>query len=80
MVTQLEAIHMASKIEPNHPNELRELKLKIMELEKKIQSFEKKGARIRPIDLVSMSFFATVNSAIIVVSIMLLIFIKLKLL
>lgn len=80
MVSRLEAAHMAKKQEPTPASELRELQLRIIELENKVQSFEKKGARVRPIDLVSMSFFATVNSAIIVVSIMLIIFIRMKLL
>ncbi len=61
------------------PREIRELQIRIIDLETKIASMEKKGARIRPVDLISMSFFATVNSAIIVVSIVLLLFIRLKL-
>jgi hypothetical protein len=61
------------------PREIRELQIRIIDLETKIANMEKKGARIRPVDLISMSFFATVNSAIIVVSIVLLLFIRLKL-
>jgi hypothetical protein len=60
-----------SKREPS-PREIRELQLRIIDLENKITTLEKKGARIRPIDLVSISFFAAINSAIIVVSIILL--------
>jgi hypothetical protein len=60
-----------SKREPS-PREIRELQLRIIDLENKITTLEKKGARIRPIDLISISFFAAINSAIIVVSIILL--------
>jgi hypothetical protein len=62
------------------PREIRELQIRIIDLETKIANMEKKGARIRPVDLISMSFFATVNSAIIVVSIVLLLFLRMKLL
>ncbi len=62
------------------PREIRELQIRIIDLETKIAKMEKKGARIRPVDLISMSFFATVNSAIIVVSIVLLLFLRMKLL
>ncbi len=54
------------------PREIRQLQLQLLDLENKVSNLEKKGARIRPIDLISMSFFAAVNSAIIVVSIILL--------
>ncbi len=54
------------------PREIRQLQLQLLDLENKVSNLEKKGARIRPIDLISMSFFAAVNSAIIVVSILLL--------
>jgi hypothetical protein len=69
---------MTRKKEPSS-REVRELRLKIIDLESKLSALEKKGARIRPIDLISMSFFATVNSAIIVVSIILLLFLKMNL-
>ncbi len=62
------------------PREIRELQLRIIDLETKLATMEKKGARIKPIDLISMSFFATINSAIIVISIVLLLFIRMKLL
>jgi hypothetical protein len=61
------------------PREIRELQLRILELEDKISTLEKKGARVRPVDIVSISFFAAVNSAIIVVSIILLLFLRMKL-
>ncbi|MFQ5800596.1 MAG: hypothetical protein ACE5HH_02600 [Candidatus Hydrothermarchaeales archaeon] len=70
---------MTAKREPSS-REIRELQLRIIDLESKISSLEKKGARIRPIDLISMSFFAAVNSAIIVVSIILLLFLRMKIL
>ncbi len=62
------------------PREIRELQIRIIDLETKLANMEKKGARIKPIDLISMSFFATINSAIIVISIVLLLFIRMKLL
>ncbi len=68
-----------AKKEPS-PREIRELQIRIIELENKLSTLEKKGARLRPLDLVSVSFFATINSAIIVVSIILLLFIRMKLL
>jgi hypothetical protein len=61
------------------PREIRELQLRILELEDKISALEKKGARVRPVDIISISFFAAVNSAIIVVSIILLLFLRMKL-
>jgi hypothetical protein len=73
----LESLQMTQK--EVKPREIRELQIRIIDLETKIANMEKKGARIRPVDLISMSFFATVNSAIIVVSIVLLLFIRLKL-
>lgn len=79
MVKPLESTQMTAKREPSS-REIRELQLRIIDLESKISSLEKKGARIRPIDLISMSFFAAVNSAIIVVSIILLLFLRMKIL
>lgn len=61
------------------PREISELQLRILELEDKISALEKKGARVRPVDIISISFFAAVNSAIIVVSIILLLFLRMKL-
>jgi hypothetical protein len=69
---------MTEKEEPT-PREIRELQIRIIDLENKISSLEKKGAKIRPVDLFSISFFAAVNSAIIVVSIILLLFLRMKL-
>ncbi len=66
------------KKEPT-PREIRELQIRIIDLETKISTLEKKGARMRPMDLISMSFFATVTSAIIVITIMLILFLKIKL-
>jgi hypothetical protein len=77
-VKKLESLQVAKK--DAQPRDIRELQIKIMDLEKKISVLEKKGARIRPMDLISMSFFATVNSAIIVVTIVLLLFLRMKLL
>jgi hypothetical protein len=77
MVREIESLQTKSKKEPT-PKEIRQLQLRIIELEQKLSSLEKKGARIRPLDLISVSFFAAVNSAIIVVSIVLLLFLRLK--
>ncbi len=54
------------------------LALKMIGLEKKILDIEKKGARIRPLDLFSIAFFATMTSAIIVFGIILLLILKTK--
>ncbi|MEE9610410.1 MAG: hypothetical protein V3W19_04120 [Desulfatiglandales bacterium] len=62
------------------PREVRELQIRIIDLETKLANMEKKGARIRPVDLISMSFFATISSAIVVVSIVLLLFLRMKIL
>ena len=62
------------------PREIVELQAKLIDLENKVSSLEKVGAKLRPIDLISMSFFATVNSAIIVVSIIFLLFLRMKIL
>ncbi|GBE19059.1 MAG TPA: hypothetical protein ENH13_06960 [Euryarchaeota archaeon] len=62
------------------PREIRELQIRIIDLETKLANMEKKGARVKPVDLISMSFFATINSAIIVISIVLLLFLRMKLL
>jgi hypothetical protein len=59
--------------------DLARLNHKVIELENKLAKIEKKGARIKPIDLISMSFFATISSAIMVVSIVLLLLLKTKL-
>ncbi|RMF91122.1 MAG: hypothetical protein D6733_02020 [Methanobacteriota archaeon] len=75
----LEASTIMRKKEPVS-RDVRELQLKIIDLENKLATLEKKGARIRPIDLITISFFATINSAIIVVTILLLLFLKMKLL
>ncbi len=56
--------------------DIKELQTKIMELENKVSKLESTGARVRPADLVSMSFFAAVNAAIIVISILLIISLK----
>lgn len=75
----MEASTIMRKKEPVS-RDVRELQLKIIDLENKLATLEKKGARIRPIDLITISFFATINSAIIVVTILLLLFLKMKLL
>jgi hypothetical protein len=59
--------------------DLARLNHKVIELENKLAKIEKKGARIKAIDLISMSFFATISSAIMVVSIVLLLLLKTKL-
>jgi hypothetical protein len=59
--------------------DLRRLHIKLIDLEKKLNSLEKKGTKIKPLDLISIAFFATINSAIIVVSIVLLLLLKTKL-
>lgn len=56
--------------------DIKELQMKLMELESKISKLERTGARVRPSDLFSMSFFAAVNSAIIVISILLIISVR----
>jgi len=53
--------------------DIKQLHLKILELETKVSKLERTGARVRPADLFSMSFFAAVNAAIIVISILLII-------
>ena len=75
---RLEALQRTEKREPT-PREIRELQIKIIDLENKVSVLEKKGVRLRPVDLISISFFAAINSAIIVVSIILLIFLRMKL-
>gem|GEM_PF-4009702 len=61
------------------PREVRELQIRIIGLETKLATMEKKGARVKPVDLISMSFFATINSAIIVITLVLLLFVRMKL-
>jgi hypothetical protein len=51
---------------------------KQIDMETRISGIEKKGAKIKPIDLISTSFFATINSAIIVVSLLLIMLFKSK--
>jgi len=77
-VKKLESVQMSGK--DMTPREIVELQAKLIDLENKVSSLEKVGAKLRPIDLISMSFFATVNSAIIVVSIIFLLFLRMKIL
>jgi hypothetical protein len=58
--------------------DVREIQLRILDMETRISGIEKKGAKIKPIDLISTSFFATINSAIIVVSLLLIMLFKSK--
>ncbi len=74
----MESLQMTKK--EVKPREVRELQIRIIDLETKLANMEKKGARIRPVDLISMSFFATISSAIVVVSIVLLLFLRMKIL
>ncbi len=53
--------------------EIQAMMVKLSELEGKLKSIENKGAKIRPVDLIGISFFAAINSSIIVMSILLLI-------
>lgn len=58
-------------IQPNW--DIEALMIKASELERKIGKIERKGAKIRPVDLIGISFFAAINSSIIIMSILLLI-------
>jgi len=78
-VSAAEAVQKQAK-KDSTPAEIRELQLRLLDLENKVSQLEKKGARLRPIDLISMSFFAAINSAIIVISILLLLFLRMKIL
>jgi hypothetical protein len=70
-VKGLESIQ--KRIKAEYPaRDIRKLQLRLIELENKLSNLEKKGTRIKPRDLISMAFFATVSSAILVVSLVLL--------
>jgi len=59
--------------------EVEKLKLTVIDLQNKIAKLEKKGAAVRLCDFFSISFLATMTSALIVLSLVLLIFIKIRL-
>jgi hypothetical protein len=56
--------------------DVRRINLKLIDLEQKLSRMEKNGVGLKLKNLISIAFFATINSAIIVVSIVLFMLLK----
>jgi hypothetical protein len=56
--------------------DVRRFNLKLIDLNQKLTRIEKKGVGLKPKNLISIAFFATINSAIIVVTVVMFMLLK----
>lgn len=74
-------IIMIRKFHDNpYEEKVRKLELEVIDLQNRLEKMEKKGVALRVCDYFSISFLSTITSALIVLSLVLLIFLKIKLL